>query len=90
MLPFSPERGEMEGAVNLPVLILAACVLGACSQGPSKSTPPMVTMSIENQTEYDSAAAQAATYCHDNYGYKAQVMGEWTGQPGDVTFVCQP
>jgi hypothetical protein len=75
---------------RLLLSILAGCVLGACSQGPSKSAPPMLTISVEDQTEYDAAVAQAASYCQDNYDYDAQVMGEWNGKPGDVTFVCQP
>ena len=71
-------------------MLAVCCMAAACSQGPDKSTPPMIAISVESRAEYDSAAAQAATYCEDNYGYRAQVMGEWTGTPGDVTFVCQP
>jgi hypothetical protein len=76
--------------VPWPYLILAACVIGSCSIGPSSDHPPMLVLHYENQQEFETAAVQAGDYCRENFGNTAHTSDKWMGVAGDATFACSP
>jgi hypothetical protein len=75
---------------KLLVWIIAGCMISACSGGSGAPPPPTLVLSVQDQTEYDQAVAQASDYCLKNYGNMARTHDTWSGKPGDVTFTCQP
>jgi hypothetical protein len=72
-----------------PLLVIAACLLAACSVGPG-SKPPMLVLHYENEQEFEAAATRARDYCQEHFDSSAHTTDRWTGVAGDATFACSP